>query len=167
MATTEVTPVVNVSKERVTYTLVKNLKAAEGTDPIQFMTEAAAARAVEAKEGEIVAQQSFLKPSVSGYAGIQELFGETGEAEAAKLANRGIDQKVYQNIRARLLNKNEEDEYDFTAQEGDIDLTEFVASVSSGRATSPEAKLEKVISGLDYNTAQALIEKVLAKMRGQ
>lgn len=166
MATTETTPALNVTKERVTYCLVKNLKAPEGTDPYQFATETAANRGVEAKEFEIVATQSFLKPVVSGYEGIKELFGDAGESEAAKLANRGIDSKAYQYIRAKILEKDEEENYIFQAQEGDIDLTETVAQVSAGRASTPEAKMEKVLAGLDEATATALMERLLAKMRG-
>lgn len=166
MATVEVTPAVNVSKERTTFCLVKNLKAVEGTDPIQFMTETAAQRAVEAKEGEIVASQSFLKPQVAGYEGAKELFGES-ESEFAKLLNRGIDSKAYQNIRARMLEKDEEENYIFQPVEGDIDLAEYVATVTSGRATSPEAKLSKVLEGLDENTALALLAKLQAKLQGQ
>lgn len=165
MATTEATPDLNVVNERATYCLVRS-EGPEGKEVITFMTESAAAKAVEKKEGEIVATQSFLKPQVNGFAGIQELFASS-EKEAAKLTNRGIDQKAYQHIRARMLEQNDEGEFIFQAQEGDVDLTEFVATESASRATSPEAKLEKVLDGVDEATAIALLQKLMARMQGQ
>lgn len=162
MGTTEVTPVVNITKERVTYCLVQEV----GKEEPQFKTESAAAAMVEAKQGEILATQSYLKPQVTSFAGIQELFANS-EVEAVKLENRGIDQKVYQKIRASLLEQDEEGKFVFQATEGDVDLTEFVSQVSAGRATSPEAKLEKVLDGLDEATATALLAKLMAKFAGQ
>lgn len=162
MATETVTPVLDVVKERSTYCLVET-ENEKGEKDVKFSTESAAQKAVEKNEGKIVATQSFLVPAAATAAGIEQLV--PSEKERAKLFNRGIDQKAYANIRARLLEQNEAGEYVFQPVEGDIDLTEFIGTESAARATSVESKLEKLVDGMDAASAQAMLAKLMAKIQ--
>lgn len=162
MSTAEVSPALDVVKERTSYCLLE-VENDKGEKEIKFSTETAAQRAQEKNEGKIVATQSFLVPAAATAAGIEQLV--PSEKERTKLFNRGIDQKAYAHIRATLLEQNDAGEYVFQPVEGDKDLTEFIGTESAARSTSVESKMEKLVDGMDAASAAALLAKLMAKIQ--
>lgn len=160
MATDSIVPEQNVRLEPATYCLVEVVKDGEPT--IQFMTEKAAEKAEEKKEGEIKVRQTFNTYNAVTAAGIEELI--PSEKERVKLFNRGADNKQYQIIRAQMLAQDEEGNFTFTPKEESIDLRAAVAEESASRATNPESKMEKVLEGLPEEQQLALLQRLLAKM---
>lgn len=55
------------------------------------------------------------------------------------------------------------DNEDFTPVEGIYDLTSVINAPTERRAASPEAKIEKLLSGLDEATMQRIMQKIMDK----
>lgn len=165
MATAEATPLQPTRVEPTTYCLVQTgTKVEEGKNVpvVEFMTESAANKAVEEKKGEIMLSQTWGKNLAENSEGFAILVPD--ESERVKLFNRGADNKQYQIIRARMLETDEEGQYVFQPVEGAIDLAKELAAPSRSRATSPDAKVEKVLEGLDEDAALQIIERLKAKL---
>lgn len=156
MSTTAVVPAPTIS----TFCLVKNDKG-----EIDFRTENSAAKAVEKKEGEVQATQSFKTYNVANDAEFAALV--PSEKERVRLINRALDNKQYQLARSTMLETDKEGNYIFEQQEGAIDLASDVATEVAARATTPEAKVEKVLDGLDDATANAILEKLMKRRAAQ
>lgn len=167
MATGEqvVNPELDVRTDTATYCLVQlEEKDSDGNAKVQFAVEKAAEKLVEDKKGVIVMKQSFETVNAGTDAAFNTLVPT--EKERVRLANRGLDQKQYQLIRTKMLETDAEGNYVFAPKEGKISLRKEVAEEMASRATSPEAKFEKILDGLDDAAAASILTKLLAKVQG-
>lgn len=154
---------VNINVEVATYCVVGTEKEVDGKPTVvfSFATEKSAQKMVERGEGEILISQSFEMPNAANEAGTQELV--KSEKERVRLFNRGLDQKLYQVVRARMLETDEAGNLLFNASEGATSLRKEAAEEVAARATSPEAKIEKILDNLEPAAAAAILAKLQAR----
>jgi hypothetical protein len=158
----EISP--NIRVDVSTYCLVQTgTEIVEGKEVpvVEFMTENAAKKTEEEKKGTILAAQSFQRFGATTLEGISELVPDV--EEATKLFNRGADNKQYQVIRSLMLAQDEDGNFTFEQVEGSISLREALAEKTASRATSIDAKVEKVLSGLDPETRSRILAQLLEK----
>jgi len=162
----------DVTVDSATYVLIGREVEKDGKTEKQgqFMTEKGAEKflADEAnkKEGWIeLARQTFEIPVAQTLSGISQIV--PSEKEAVKLFERGKSNKAYQIIRSRMLEQDENGDFVFQPIEGAVSLKAEVAEETASRATTPEAKMEKLLEGVDQDTALALIQKLQARLQAQ
>lgn len=73
------------------------------------------------------------------------------------LFNRAASLKMLNDIRDKMLND------DFTPQDGVFDLTSVISEPTERRAASPEAKIEKLLSGMSEDAIARIMQKIMEK----
>lgn len=153
----EVTP---LTHENATYCLVEDAKG-----EVSFTTEKLAQKAVEKGEATIKVSQTFAAPVVNNFDGFTQLI--PSEKERLRLVGRSVDGKFYQIVRATMLEQDKEGNYIFQPKEGVMNVDKDIAEESTGRASTPEDKVEKILSGLSGDAAQEVLKKLMARIAAQ
>jgi hypothetical protein len=99
--------------------------------------------------------QSFGLPEAETDADILELC--PSEEIRVSLFNRAASLKMLNDIRDKMLGE------DFTPQDGVFDLSSVISEPTERRTASPEAKIEKLLSGLSEDAVARIMQKILEK----
>jgi len=100
--------------------------------------------------------QSFGLPEAETDADILALC--PSEEIRVSLFNRAASLKMLNDIRDKMLNDE-----NFAPQDGVLDLTSVISEPTERRTASPEAKIEKLLSGLSEDAVARIMQKILEK----
>ncbi len=100
--------------------------------------------------------QSFGLPEAETDADIHELC--PSEEIRVTLFNRAASLKMLNDIRDKMLNDE-----GFQPIDGVLDLTSVISEPTERRTASPEAKIEKLLSGLSEDAIARIMQKILEK----
>ena len=100
--------------------------------------------------------QSFGLPEAETDADILALC--PSEEIRVSLFNRAASLKMLNDIRDKMLNDE-----NFQPVDGVFDLTSVISEPTERRTASPEAKIEKLLSGLSEDAVQRIMQKILEK----
>jgi hypothetical protein len=99
--------------------------------------------------------QSFGLPEAETDADIIALC--PSEEIRVSLFNRAASLKMLNDIRDKMLNE------EFQPVDGVFDLSSVISEPTERRTASPEAKIEKLLSGLSEDAVQRIMQKILEK----
>jgi hypothetical protein len=100
--------------------------------------------------------QSFGLPEAETDADILSLC--PSEEIRVSLFNRAASLKMLNDIRDKMLNDE-----NFQPVDGVFDLSSVISEPTERRTASPEAKIEKLLSGLSEDAVQRIMQKILEK----
>lgn len=100
--------------------------------------------------------QSFGLPEAETDADITSLC--PSEEIRVTLFNRAASLKMLNDIRDKMLNDE-----NFQPVDGVFDLASVISEPTERRTASPEAKIEKLLSGLSEDAVQRIMQKILEK----
>jgi len=99
--------------------------------------------------------QSFALPEAETLAEVQALC--PSEEVLVSLFNRAATIKMQSFARLEITDE------DFVPKDGTYDLTSIIAEPAERRTASPEAKIEKLLSGMDEDAIQRILQRILEK----
>ena len=141
-----------------TYYVVGTGDAAEllRENKFQSLVEDAAKQVPPAEPPQATKVQSFGLPEAETDGDIASLC--PSEEIRVSLFNRAASLKMLNDIRDKMLNDE-----NFNTVDGVFDLTSVISEPTERRTASPEAKIEKLLSGLSEDAVQRIMQKILEK----
>jgi hypothetical protein len=121
----------------------------------KFQSLVEEANAANQPKPEPTKMQSFALPEAESIEEMKQLC--PSEEVLVSLFNRAATIKMQSFARLEITDE------DFVPKDGTYDLTSIIAEPAERRTASPEAKIEKLLSGMDEEAIQRILARILEK----